>query len=205
MVSEPSTFDILHTKGVSEMELKDNRELIIALKAAKQKKEITIPRLAEMLEDINQPISKTTLTRVFANGSEDNDSFNYNSTLLPIADVLLTDDQEQEDAKRHIEIIRLQSEIRVKDETIITLNNQIDSLLKQIERMREEDSKQIEFLHSQIRLKDKRMDTKDVLIQRVMDRNDKKDRAIAELMEENKRLDEDIRKLLEKCNACDKT
>ena len=103
-----------------------------------------------------------------------------------------------------IEIIRLQSEIKAKDEAIITLNNQIDSLLNQIEQIREEGAKQIEFLHNQISLKDKRMDTKDELIQRVMDRNDKKDKAIAELMEENKRLDEDLRKLLEKCQACDK-
>ena len=186
------------------MELKDNRELIIALKEAKKKQEMTIPRLLDILQDNNQSVSRTTLVRLFADGSEDNDGFNYASTLKPVADVLLSDDQEQEDTKRHLEIVKLQSEIMVKDEEITTLNKQINSLLMQIEQARADAAKQMEFLHDQIKLKDKRMDTKDELIQRVMDRNDKKDRAIADLMAENKRLDEDIRKLLEKCDKCRK-
>lgn len=185
MVSEPSTFDILHTKGVSEMELQDNRQLVIALKEAKIRGKLTVPMISEMLDEAGTYVSKTTLTRLFAAGSEDNDSFSYNNTLLPLADVLLADDEE--DAKQNIEIARLRSEIRSRDDTIAALNNQI------------------EFLHSQISLKDKRMDESAAMIQRVMDRNDRKDITINELMEENKRLDEDIRKLLEKCKSCDKT
>ena len=200
MVLQLSTFE----QGDSKMELKDNRELIIALKEAKKKQEMTIPRLLDILQDNNQSVSRTTLVRLFADGSEDNDGFNYASTLKPVADVLLADDQEQEDTKRHLEIVRLQSEIMVKDEEITTLNKQIDSLLKQVEQARADAAKQMEFLHNQIKLKDKRMDTKDELIQRVMDRNDKKDKAIADLMEENKRLDETLRSLLEKCRVCNK-
>ena len=186
------------------MELKDSRELILALKEAKKQQEITIPRLIEMLQANNQTVARTTLVRLFADGSEDNDGFNYTSTLKPVADILLGNDQEQEDIKRHLEIVRLQSEIRVKDEAIITLNNQIDSLLNQIEQVRSDAANQMEFLHNQIKLKDKRMDTKDELIQRVMDRNDKKDKAIAELMEENKQLDQTIRQLMDRCKLCDK-
>ena len=184
------------------MELKDSRELIIALKEAKKQQEITSPRLMEMLQARNQPIARTTLVRLFADGSEYNDGFNYASTLKPVADVLLAKEEEQDN--RLLEIVRLQSEVKAKEETIVTLNNQIDALISQIEQIREEGAKQIEFLHSQISLKDARMDLKDQLIQRIMDRNDRKDKAIADLMEENKRLDEDIRKLLEKCQACDK-
>ena len=184
------------------MELKDSRELIIALKEAKKQQEITIPRLIEMLQAKNQPVARTTLVRLFADGSEDNDGFNYASTLKPVADVLLANEHEQD--HRSIEIIRLETELRVKEETIATLNNQIDSLIMQINKMQEEETKKLAFLRSQIELKDKRMDTKDELIQRVMDRNDKKDKAIAELMEENKRLDEDLRSLMERCKACKK-
>ena len=198
MVLNPSTYE----HGDSKMELKDNRELIIALKEAKKKQEITIPRLLDILRDNNQTVSRTTLVRLFADGSEDNDSFNYSSTLKPVADVLLANEDEQEDTKHHLEMVRLQSEIRVKDEAIVTLNNQIDSLIKQVEQTRADAAKQMEFLHRQIELKDSRMDLKDALIQRVMDRNDKKDRAIADLMEENKKLDESIRSLLEKCKKC---
>ena len=182
------------------MELKDSRELIIALKEAKKKQEITIPRLMEMLQAKNQTVARTTLVRLFSEGSEDNDGFNYTSTLKPVADVLLSGDHDSINQ----EIVRLQSELTVKEETIATLNSQIDSLIAQIKQMQEEETRRLNFLKNQIELKDKRMDTKDELIQRVMDRNDKKDKAIAELMTENKRLDEDIRTLLDRCKMCSK-
>ena len=201
MIPEPSNFDPKTTKGVPKMELIDNRELVIELKRARTEKDITLPRLLEMLKAQRKEVGMTTLKRVFKEGSEDNDSFKY-TTLKPIAEVLL--DENNDGTTNDLEIIRLQSELRVKEETITTLNNQVNSLIVQIEHTRTEAAKQMEFLHDQIKLKDKRMDTKDELIQRVMDRNDKKDKAIAELMEENKRLDEDIRNLLEKCQKCDK-
>lgn len=185
------------------MELIDNRELILELKKARKEKDITLPRLSEMLKAQKKDVAMTTLKRVFKEGSEDNDSFKYASTLKPIAELLL-DEENDGTSPNDLEVIRLQSELKVKEDTIATLNNQIDSLIAQIELLRAEDAKQIEFLHEQIKLKDKRMDTKDDLIQRVMDRNDKKDKAIAELMAENKKLDEDLRCLLEKCKVCDK-
>ena len=181
------------------MELIDNRELIIELKKARKEKDITLPRLLDMLSAQRKDVAMTTLKRVFKEGSEDNDSFKY-STLKPIAEVLL--DEDNDGTTSDIELVRLQSELKMKDEAIVTLNNQIDSLINQIEQIRSEGAKQMEFLHKQINLKDQRMDAKDVLIQRVMDRNDKKDRAIADLMEENKRLDEDLRQLMEKCQKC---
>lgn len=184
------------------MELKENRELIIALKEAKKKQEITIPRLLEILQSKKQTVSRTTLVRLFADGSEDNDSFNYSSTLKPVADVLLVNDQEMEDSLRHIEIVKLNTELQAKNETIEKLNAQIDSLHAQIKKMQEEETKKLSFMRDQIALKDKRMDTKDELIQRVMDRNDRKDQTISELTEENRRLDESIRQLLEKCKKC---
>ena len=183
------------------MELIDNRELVIELKKARTEKDITLPRLLDMLKAERKEVGMTTLKRVFREGSEDNDSFKY-STLKPIAEVLL--DEDNDGSTNNLELIRLQSEIRVKEEEITTLNKQIDSLIIQIEQARSEAASQIEFLHDQIKLKDKRMDKKDELIQRVMDRNDNKDRMIAELTAENKRLDEDIRKLLEKCDKCRK-
>ena len=174
------------------MGLKSNTELIIDLKNAIIEKGIGQTELIKMMEEHGHPIAKTTVQRLYKEGSEVNDSFRYKDTLQPLAEVLLGDDTYIDP----VVVANLQAEIKVRDEAIITLNNQIDSLLKQIEQIREESTKQMEFLHGQIKLKDQRMDTKDELIQRVMDRNDRKDKAIAELMEENKRLDESIRNLL---------
>ena len=185
------------------MELKDNRDIIIELKKAKKEKELTLPRLEEMLRSQKKDVAMTTLKRVFRDGSEDNDSFNYASTLKPLAELLLDENNDGTSASA-IEIANLRAEIKVKEQTIEKLQAQIDSLHIQMQNMLEEYTKHIGFMEKQIQLKDRRMDEKDILIQRIMDRNDKKDKAIAELMEENKRLDEDIRKLLEKCQACEK-
>lgn len=203
MILKPSNFEPLIIEGASKMELKDNREIIIELKKAKNEKELTLPRLEEMLRAQKKDVAMTTLKRVFREGSEDNDSFNYASTLKPLAELLLDEDNDGTSANA-VEIANLKADIKVKEQTIDRLQAQIDSLHIQMQNMREEETKRLNFMKTQIELKDKRMDTKDELIQRVMDRNDKKDKAIAELMEENKRLDEDIRKLLEKCQTCEK-
>lgn len=200
MGTKPSSFEYLEDQEVSEMGLKSNTELIIDIKNAIAEKGIGQTELIKLMEEHGHPIAKTTVQRLYKDGSEVNDSFRYKDTLQPLAE-LLFDDYTFIDP---VEFARLQSEIKVKDEAIITLNNHIDSLINQIEQIRSEDARQIEFLHKQIALKDNRMDSKDVLIQRVMDRNDRKDQSIAELMEENKKLDEDIRKLLEKCHSCNK-
>ena len=183
------------------MELKSNHDVIVELKKAKEERHITLSELMDMLKANNQDVSKTTLTRVFREGSEDNDNFNYTYTLKPIADILLPEGEEK-DSLFAMELHNLQAELKVKDETISKLREQIESLHNQMKAIREEDAKHIHFMETQIQLKDRRMDDKDVLIQRVMDRNDKKDRAIADLMEENKKLDESIRSLLEKCKNC---
>ena len=200
MGTKPSSFEYFENNEVSEMGLKSNTELIIDLKNAIIEKGIGQTELIKMMEEHGHPIAKTTVQRLYKEGSEVNDSFRYKDTLQPLAEVLLDDDTYIDP----VVVANLQAEIKVRDEAIITLNNQIDSLLKQIEQIREESTKQMEFLHGQIKLKDQRMDTKDKLIQRVMDRNDNKDRAIAELMEENKKLGESIRELLDRCRVCGK-
>lgn len=201
MGTKPSSFEYFENNEVSEMGFKSNTELIIELKKAIAEKNIGQTELLKIMEEHGHPIAKTTVQRLYKDGSEVNDSFRYKDTLQPLAEVLLGD---KDDCFDPVEIARLQAEIKLKDETIAILNNQIDSLIAQIDQIHTEEAKQIEFLHNQIRLKDQRMDTKDVLIQRVMDRNDNKDRAIAELMEENKKLDESIRELLDRCRVCGK-
>ena len=72
------------------MELTRSQELIKQLKEIKEAHEITYPRIIERMEKNGKYVSLTTLRRVFAEGSEANASnFNYESTLLPIAEALL--------------------------------------------------------------------------------------------------------------------
>jgi len=124
----------------------------------------------KMMEDAGHPIAKTTLQRICKEGSEVNDSFRYNDTLKPLAEVLLDNVN--------------------GDETNDKLQEKIDALSAQIRDINDYALNSINFMKSQIDLKDTRMERKDQWIQ--------------QLMEENKRLNEEVCKLLDKCNNCSK-
>ena len=149
------------------MELINNRELVIEIKNALAEKGIGQSELEKMLKEHGHPLAKTTIQRLFKDGSEDNDSFSYKSTLKPIAELVLDNH---------------------KNNDILRLNDKIDYLIDKIDTVCEMIIEDRKLVHSQINIKDARMERKDAWIE--------------QLMEENKRLDEDIRKLLEKCQNC---
>ena len=64
------------------------RELIIKLKAVKEEKGLSLNKIAELVEKNGDFISRSSIQRVFADGSEDT-SFRYEDTLRPIAKALL--------------------------------------------------------------------------------------------------------------------
>lgn len=140
------------------MEITSTQALIKQLKDAKREKEITFPRLMEMLEKNGRSVSLTTLRRVFADGSEWNDSFNYESTLLPLAEVLINsvDIPIPADSPYATEIEGLKSVIHVQNEEIARLHE-----------IKEHLESRITFLLGQIEKKDRRMDEKDQMIHEI--------------------------------------
>ena len=143
------------------MELTNSQALILQLKEAKREKEITFPRLMERLEKNGTPISLTTLRRVFADGSEKSDSFSYDSTLRPLAEVLLNaeDVPTQPDSPYAKEIDGLKAIIHVQNEELARLHE-----------LKEHLEARVTFLLEQIEKKDRRMDEKDEIIKRLMDK-----------------------------------
>ena len=144
------------------MELTRAQELIKQLKEIKAKNEITYPRIIERMEKNGKVVSLTTLRRVFADGSEMNaDAFNYETTLMPIAEVLLNaeDVPTPESSPYALEIDGLKSVIHVQNEEIARLHE-----------MKEHLENRITFLLEQIEKKDRRMDEKDEIIRRLMDK-----------------------------------
>lgn len=153
---------IYEQSGVSPMEHTNAQELIKQLKEAKARNEVTYPRILERMEKNGKFISLTTLRRVFADGSEMNaGSFNYESTLLPIAEVLLDmeDVPTDENSPYAKEIDALKSVIHVQNEEIARLHE-----------LKEHLESRVTFLLEQIEKKDRRMDAKDEIIQRLMDK-----------------------------------
>lgn len=144
------------------MELSNKQELIKQLKEAKTRNEITYPRLIEMLDRTGKSVSLTTLRRVFADGSEMNaGSFSYEHTLLPIAEVLLNmeDVPTIDDSPYAKDIEALKSMIHLQNEEIARLHE-----------IKEHLESRITFLLEQIEKKDRRMDEKDEIIRRLMDK-----------------------------------
>ena len=139
------------------MELTRSQELIRQLKEVKQKNEITYPRIMDRMEKKGKFVSLTTLRRVFADGSETNaNSFSYENTLLPIAEALLEpEDVPTEDPQ----IDALKAVIHVQNEEIARLHE-----------MKEHLEGRITFLLEQIEKKDRRMDEKDEIIRKLMDK-----------------------------------
>ena len=144
------------------MEHTSAEQLIKQLKDIKARNEITYPRIMERMEKNGKYVSLTTLRRVFADGSEKNaNNFNYESTLLPIAEVLLEAGDvptpiSSPDAKQ---IDALKAVIHVQNEEIARLHD-----------IKEHLENRIAFLLEQIEKKDRRMDEKDEIIKKLMNK-----------------------------------
>ena len=144
------------------MELTRSQELIRQLKEIKQKNEITYPRIMERMEKNGKFVSLTTLRRVFADNSESNaQTFSYENTLLPIAEALLNveDLPTPADSPHAKEIDALKAVIHVQNEEISRLHE-----------LKEHLEQRITFLLEQIEKKDRRMDEKDAMIAKLMEK-----------------------------------
>ena len=142
------------------MELSVSQKLIKELKEIKKANEITFPRIIERMEKNGKCVSLTTLRRVFADGSEDNaGNFSYENTLMPIAEVLLDVENMSTSEPNSKELDGLKAVIHVQNEELVRLHE-----------IKEHLENRITFLLEQIEKKDRRMDEKDAIIMRLMDK-----------------------------------
>ena len=170
----------------------NTKDVIAKLKEVKKEKGLSLDKILVMVENNGEYISKSTLARVFKDGSE-NCSFRYEETIRPIANALL--DIENYEATDDPETLAfkslLQLKMRVIDENsrmISELQEQIkdtatEEKLKYQKKLQQEVDKfqrSLDFLKNQVELKDKRID-------QLMDANDRlsitNDRLINQLMD----------------------
>lgn len=201
MVYEPSTFE----KEVSKMEFVNLKAIVLRLKDVKEKEKLSIQDIVNRVAESGGYISESTVRRVFKDNSENELGFTYKNALKPIADVLLTDEEETADDPAlpeknkalHAIIEEKNRQIEVLQEKNDSLTVQLEELKRNVDEVRKQYDARIDSLWEQIHLKDRRMDSKDELIQRVMDANDQKDKTINE-------LNESVRDLLKRCQMCEK-
>ena len=153
------------------------RDIIIKLKEVRNEKDLSFADIMDMMEQNGDYTSKTTLSRVFSEGSEDI-KFRYEDTIRPIANALLDIDTIEDDDNMDVQAMK--SLLQYKDKLITNLEKQIKDLEmaidkqaikhnEKVERERESWSRSIEFLKEQISYKDKRMD---FLLDAVKDKDD---------------------------------
>lgn len=159
------------------------RDLIIKLKAVKDEKGLSLNNIMDLIEENGDIISRSSVQRVFADGSEDG-SFRYEETIRPIAKALL--DIENIEDNDSLDTATLKALLKYKIQRIEDLENQLEHLQaaldneklkrhEKIEDIRAEYERKIDFLKEQIAYKDKRMDL-------LLESLDKKDKRLDELI-----------------------
>lgn len=139
----------------------NTKDIIIRLKEVRKEKGLSYSDILEMMEKNNDFVSKSTLSKLFADGSEDHpEKFRYENTLRPIANAIL--DMENIEETDDMDIQALKAILKYKIERIKELECTLDhEKLKHHEKLdkeREQFHKSLEFLKSQVDLKDKRID-----------------------------------------------
>ena len=146
--------------------MKNTKDIIIKLKEVREEKGLSLNNILELLEKNNVYLAKSTLSRVFAEGSEDN-AFKYEETIRPIANALL--DMENLEETDDLDTKALKTLLKYKIQRIEELERQIEQLesaldkekIKYHEKLDEERAmydRRVDFLKEQVAYKDKRMD-----------------------------------------------
>ena len=144
----------------------NTKDIILKLKEVRKEKDLSYGKILDLMEQNGDFLSKSTISRVFQDGSE-NVSFRYEETIRPIAKALL--DIETIEDNDDVDIQAMKSLLQYKIQRIEELEQQIEQLessfnkekIKMHEKMEQERaqwSKSIEFLKEQVSLKDKRID-----------------------------------------------
>ena len=144
----------------------NSKDVILQLKQVREEKGYSYSDILKMMEQNGDYLAKSTLSRVFAEGSEE-ESFKYEETIRPIANALL--DIETIEDTDDMDVRAMKSLLKYKIQRIEELEKKVrdleTSLDKQkiksnekLEEERERSNRSIEFLKEQLAYKDKRMD-----------------------------------------------
>ena len=147
--------------GGSQME--DPQDKITYIQHAKEEYKITYMDIMEKMAEIDEStmVSLSTLRRVCRPGAElKASSFNYKEVLTPIYNAVkaIVDDPKQR-SEHDAELDGYKAVIRVQ-------NEELDRLIELKEHLEE----RVAFLLEQIEKKDRRMDQKDELIKKLMEK-----------------------------------
>ena len=156
----------------------NTREIIMKLKEVRAEKQLSLQDILNLMEQNGDYSSKSTLSRIFADGSEEK-HFKYDETIRPIAKVLL--DIETIDADDTADEQAVKAILKYKIERIKELESQVRELKDQLayeklhyhgklEKERQKFESIIEFRSDQIAKKDTRIDSLLDMVKKLMEK-----------------------------------
>lgn len=162
----------------------NSRDIIVKLKEVREERGLSFTDIIKLMEKNGDYLAKSTLSRVFAEGSEEL-SFKYEETIRPIANALLDIENIEDDDD--MDVRAMKSLLKYKIQRIEELETQVRDLKtsldkekiryhEKLDKERDMYNRRVDFLKEQISLKDKRMDQ---LLEAVF----KKDLQHAELLD----------------------
>lgn len=143
--------------------MNNTKEIILKLKDVKIQRNLSLNDIVELTKEA---VSKTTVQRVFADGSEEN-SFRYEETIRPIANALLDIDNFEESDNATIQAMksilkykmeRIEELEKMNEQLRIDIDKEKIKYHEKLDSEREHYNERIDFMNHQIELKDKRMD-----------------------------------------------
>ena len=147
------------------------RDLITKLKAVKEERNLSYDAIIELVNAKGGYVSKTSLSRIFSDNSEDKGFME--STLLPVANALLDIDTIEEDDDTAE--IAMKSLAKYKSERIAELEMQLAEAdveyNKKMDEERAQWTRTIDFLKNQIAKKDERIDILFSLYTKMLDQD----------------------------------
>ena len=165
----------------------NTKDVILKLKEVKAEKNLSLDTIIELIEANDEFVSKSTLSRVFSDGSEDK-GFRYETTIRPIANALL--DIEKYEIDDDADTQAMKSLLKLKKEVI-------DDYAKQVETLKEELAKEKEKYHHKLQTEtDKFQKSHDFAMRQI----DLKDKRIDQLMEDNHSLLNQLLSCHKKCS-----
>lgn len=144
----------------------NTKNIILKLKEVRKEKDLSYSNILDLMEQNGDFVSKSTISRVFQDGSEDL-SFRYEETIRPIAKALLDIETIEQDDSVDVQAMKTLLQYKIQrieqlEEEIehleATYNKELVKMHEKMEQERKQWSRSIEFLKEQVSLKDKRID-----------------------------------------------
>ena len=137
----------------------NTKDVILKLKEVRDEKQLSYGDILELMEKNGDYLSKSTISRVFQDGSEEQ-SFRYEETIRPIAKALLDIETIEEDDTTDIKAMKSLLKLKIAriEELEALLENEKHKYHEKLAKESKHFQDSLAFMTNQIALKDKRID-----------------------------------------------